>query len=196
MNNNPKFNTPPFVIKAGDEFPVNIEGSMIYCLESTGPLFLRIGDNGNRIRFNEGDKYRLPDGFRFTHFYLINETGGSITAQIGVGDGDINIANAVTLTGTATIDGVVRGGNVGANGTVTVGTSAVQVIAANDANTGWIIQNLGAAAIFIGSSNAVTTANGIWIEENGGQLSWDHRGDVYAISGSAGNDVRFFRSST
>lgn len=89
------------------------------------------------------------------------------------------------------------GGKAGENVSVSVDNIApVVLVAANAAGTGWIIQNLGAAAIYVGVDNTVTVANGIRIDANGGHLSWDYRGDIYAISGSAGNDVRVFRSNS
>lgn len=79
------------------------------------------------------------------------------------------------------------------HGAVTVGTSAV-VIAAADDRESILIQNLGAADIYIGGS-AVTTANGIKVVASGGTLTLDSCAAIYGISGSAGNDVRFLEAT-
>lgn len=79
------------------------------------------------------------------------------------------------------------------HGAVTVGTSAV-VIAAADDRESILIQNLGAADIYVGGSS-VTTANGVKVTASGGTLTLYTCAAVYAISGSAGNDVRYLEET-
>jgi hypothetical protein len=56
---------------------------------------------------------------------------------------------------------------------------------------GVAIQNLGAADIYVGGDD-VSTSNGIKVASNGGEYAVDTQADdvLYAVSGSAGNDVR------
>lgn len=92
--------------------------------------------------------------------------------------------------------------------TVTVGTSAVLLTTdptgAGDGSAPRRrlvrVQNLGAATIFVGGSNAVTTGTGYQVPATGGtfELTGEPGGEqsqaanrgLWAISGSAGNDVR------
>jgi len=78
------------------------------------------------------------------------------------------------------------------NTATTVGTSAAALIAtALNGRTNLLIQNLGSKAIFIGSSAAVTSANGVRIAA-GSDLTVEVGENVslFAISTAAGQDVR------
>lgn len=84
----------------------------------------------------------------------------------------------------------------GANNTVTVGTTAQLILAAAAGRLSLLIQNLGAADIYIGNSNAVTTGNGVKVPASGGVFAVNQMDGTaplawYGISGSAGNDVRY-----
>jgi hypothetical protein len=79
----------------------------------------------------------------------------------------------------------------GAQSAITIGTSALLLPAAPLASRKVLhVQNRGPASIYVGPTSGVTTANGTEVEA-GASLEWDH-GEVslYAISSSAGNDVR------
>lgn len=79
---------------------------------------------------------------------------------------------------------------------VTVGTSAVALTAADSSRYSVIIQNLGAADIYIGPSG-VTTSSGLKVVAAGGAITLDKQtAAIYGISGSAGNDVRVFVEKT
>lgn len=104
MSNKAKFSTPTFVVRNGDSVPIAAVGKMLFCIESDGNLFARMGDNGNTVRFNEGDKYAMaPDDEPFTVFYLINNSGADVTVTVGIGDGDIQVANSVNIVNDVTI---------------------------------------------------------------------------------------------
>lgn len=77
------------------------------------------------------------------------------------------------------------------HGNVTVGTTAVQIKATNADRIGIIIFNLGAETIYIGDLNTVTTATGYPILSNSSLYIEGYDGDVYGISGTAGQDVRY-----
>ena len=73
---------------------------------------------------------------------------------------------------------------------VAVGTGAVQLVPAASRQS-VLIQNNGAADIFVGSDSTVTTASGFRVPANGGVLTVDHTtAALWAISGTAGQDVR------
>jgi hypothetical protein len=87
--------------------------------------------------------------------------------------------------------------NVGMNvDTETVGTTAVELASTPLAGRKFItVQNEGNQDIFIGHSNAVTTGNGIKVSKKSSatfELGEDI--DVWAISGSAGQDVRVLQA--
>lgn len=100
----PNFATKPFLVPAGAETPVNAVGAMLFNIASDDNLFLRIGEDGNKVRFNEGDKYQMPDGQQFERFYLINETGADVIVTVGMGTGNITVANQVSIAGTVKTD--------------------------------------------------------------------------------------------
>ena len=78
--------------------------------------------------------------------------------------------------------------------TVTVGTAAVKVIAANNWRRGFNVYNAGGATCYVGFDSSVTTSNGTLdlindsYADNGYQ---NYQGDVYMISGSSGQDIRY-----
>lgn len=81
--------------------------------------------------------------------------------------------------------------------TATVGTSAVEVVTKNATRYGWCIHNAGSVTIYIGPDNGVTTGNGFpiaagekWGVARDNQSHHPAGGPVWAISGSAGQDVR------
>ena len=81
-------------------------------------------------------------------------------------------------------------------GTYTVGTTANLVVSANANRVSLILFNVGASNAFIGSTSALTTANGIMLstgsnftEDSGGEKLY--QGDVYIISTSS-SDIRYW----
>jgi hypothetical protein len=85
---------------------------------------------------------------------------------------------------------VSSGGTSGSNAAVIVGTSAVQVAASNSSRQSVIVQNLGSAAIFVGFSSGVTVANGARILPGESYVCDKTTSAIFAISGTAGQDVR------
>lgn len=84
---------------------------------------------------------------------------------------------------------VSSGGTTLAAAAVTVGTVAVVVSAANTLRQSVTIQNLGSVPIYVGPSG-VTTASGVAVQA-GEAITLDKQtAAVYAISGTAGQDVR------
>ena len=79
--------------------------------------------------------------------------------------------------------------------TVSVGVTAVAVVAANTWRRGATIFNNGSVTIYVGPDASVTTANGIPIG-NGGSYDFNgfevYKGTIYGISGTASQDIRYF----
>ena len=195
MSTSPKFATKNFRLLNGEEFPVSAVGTMLFCLESDGNLFLRIGDDGNELRFNEGDKYRMPeDAQPFTRFYLSNRSGGTVTVTVGIGDGDIQVANAVSIV--SNIPGIddpvtVTGGITRTSAQVSVNAAgnAELILAANANRTAWTVFNPSyAEPLYIGKTNAVTAATGYPIlpRSHGGGIDQDA---VYGLYATETNNV-------
>lgn len=75
-------------------------------------------------------------------------------------------------------------------GQVSVGTSAVQLLAANAARIHATIRNNGSSVVYLGKDNTVTTANGLPLnpgdvyEDDSSTDAW------FAISAASGVDVR------
>ena len=79
-------------------------------------------------------------------------------------------------------------------GTSSVGTGASLVIAANTWRRGFNIYNGGSVACYIGFSTAVTTSTGTTVLPTASFSSDglnNYKGDVYMISGSATQDIRY-----
>lgn len=77
---------------------------------------------------------------------------------------------------------------------VTVGTSATLVLAANAWRRGFNVYNNGTVACYLGFDSTVTTSTGTPILPNAAFTSDglnNYRGDVYMISGSSGQNVRY-----
>ena len=89
---------------------------------------------------------------------------------------------------------VNKSANVGIlNSAATVGTTAAEVLASPLAGRQTVtIQNNGTAAVYVGSSAGVTTANGLRIpRRSSATYDFGEAIDIFMISGSAGQDVRF-----
>lgn len=78
--------------------------------------------------------------------------------------------------------------------TVSVGVTAVLVLAANTWRIGCTIMNNGSVTIYVGSDASITTANAIPIGA-GGNYDFNgynnYKGPIYGISASAAQDVRY-----
>lgn len=80
--------------------------------------------------------------------------------------------------------------------TVTVTTTATQIMASNPLRKGCLITNTANATIYLGMDSSVTTSTGIPLAANatfnnaGTSDAW--RGDIYGIIGSSTADIRFW----
>jgi len=92
--------TPNVVIKAGGELVFNATGVFITLLNSTGvngDLKAKLGNSSRWSRFNQYDKLVMPSNDEFKLFTIKNTSGADITAEIGLGNGDMQVAGAVTV---------------------------------------------------------------------------------------------------
>ena len=86
---------------------------------------------------------------------------------------------------------VVETGTGGTYGATTVGTTATLFTAANTERlTLSLYNNHATAIVYVGTDASVTTANGMPIPPQSERLI-DMSGDVYAVSDTAGTDVRW-----
>lgn len=79
-------------------------------------------------------------------------------------------------------------------GTSSVGTSSVKVIAANTWRRGFNVYNAGTVACYVGFDSAMTTATGTTVLPTASFTSdglSNYKGDVFMISGSAAQDIRY-----
>lgn len=76
------------------------------------------------------------------------------------------------------------------NAAVEVGTSAVAVAAANPQRVSALVVNNGTVPIYVGYSSSVTTSDGIPVAVGQGFEEREFVGALYAISGTAAQDVR------
>lgn len=86
---------------------------------------------------------------------------------------------------------------LGSYNTVTVGTSATQIVASNTDRKGLIVANTsGTATLYVGPNNSVSTTNGLPVGTNGSLtlsgLETAYRGDVFGISNAGNIDVRYW----
>lgn len=121
--------------------------------------------------------------------------GVNVEVDLSHVDDSVRLGDGTTLTNVTTDNRleVFSSPNSSAqNSAATVGTSASELAASPLTNRKRIIiQNLGNKAIYVGGSAAVTTANGVCIPRRSSlELPWGQDVDVFAISGSAGQDVR------
>lgn len=195
----PKFKTPTFRIGNGDAFPVAAVGTMLFCLESDGELFIRIGDDGNELRFNEGDKYQLgKDAEPFNRFYLINRSGADVSATIGIGDGDIQVANSVNIVGTADVSDAAAQATLSALETLLQGpdqfisvadagltTAASLVLGALSKRYEAFITNLDTSiTIYLGDSSVDEVNKRTIAVAPGATAVLRHKADIYAVAAS------------
>jgi hypothetical protein len=175
-------------------------------------------DGSLNVNFAAGAAVEITDG---TDTLAIN-ADGSINVNLtddGIPDDDPDSGNPFKV-GSRAVDGLLSAvsasndradllsdmyrrvwtnssANVGMTvGTETVGLTAVELAATPLAGRRFItIQNEGTVDVFIGHANTVTTANGIKISKKSSatfELGEDI--DVWAISGSAGQDVRVLQA--
>lgn len=171
-------------LPAGGTITPQIAGKYVRVTKATGAV---------RVRTSQGVDLTLELGLGvgfaepFESLEIYSATAQQIELAVGFGQVDDNrLVGTVNLTGglsTAEVRGATHTASA-----VTVGTSAVQLEAADANRKNLIIQAI-SGDIFIGGANTVTVANGLKIAA-GGSFETQGVGAVWAIAASAGVDVR------
>lgn len=171
-------------IAPGDNLVVDVPGNFFRVLQASGSLVVAFDDDGQAAFVEPG--LAIYRDKAFSRLRLTNTSAvavGNVMVAVGFGRYD---DNRLQYSGGI----VIELGAALTSSAVSVGTAAVQIATALSARKSLIIQNLGASDIFVGGAG-VTTATGIKVAGSGGSLALDKQtGAVYAISASAGQDVR------
>ena len=186
MSNQPRLNQYPkggsIIISDGTIYPVERGGSFIRIRTASVPFTLRIDDD-QELTVQENDVFRYKES-PFGKLEVINDSGTNLTFQLEIGDGSVE-TNNVAISG----DIDIAMASTRSHSNETVGTAAVQLLAGNTSRKGWKVVNNGTVPIYLGSDNPVTTANGEPLAV-GAAAGWDDQDELWAISGTAGQDVR------
>ena len=102
--------------------------------------------------------------------------------------------DSVTVTGTVNV-GNWRTSSTGSYGSVSVGTSATQILASNSNRKALIIYNNGDTTVYIGLDSNVTTTSGMPLPPYAYMHVKDYTGPVYGIVSSGSADVRYVELS-
>lgn len=193
----------------GHELDINADGSLNATVTAT--------DLDIRDLTHVSDSVKIGDG---TDFLAVNADGSiNVSFSSAVADDDADTENPVKV-GSRGFDGLLTAlsasndkadllsdmyrriwindsANVGMNvGTESVGTTAVELASTPLAGRRFVtIQNEGSVDVFIGHANTVTTSNGIKISKKSSATFYLGEDiDIWAISGSAGQDVRVLQA--
>ncbi len=183
----PNFNTKTYIVPAGGSYTVAAVGNFITNLTATtvaGSLTLVIG-GGRETRFDGSDTYLLENGETFTEITLKNTTGGAVTVTVGIGQGEIRVANAVTVSGTvATLEAKAATLATVADVALTNG-AATLLSASSSTRREVLISNPAANAVTIRIGDAnVTATRGIELGV-GGTIVLTTSAGVYAFVAAA-----------
>ena len=168
-------------IPAGSELEIFASGDYVRVHQAGVALTVREPDRNQEVELQEGDDAHLA---RFRRLRFSHGATSDQTAIVYIGDG--------TQASSARIGGAVdiKQGTTLSASSVSVGSTATQLVAASSTRKSVRFQNLGTEAVYLGPSG-VTTANGIkldpgatWIEDNGAAAAW------YAIAATGPVDVR------
>lgn len=166
-------------LAANERQPVSKKGSFLALKEATGSV--RVEIDGQTFTMVAGDYAEIRGGFE--SFYVTDTSGAANSVTFVIGDGDFR---RFVITGQLDL----AKASVISSAAVTVGTSQAILAAASTGRKELRIQNLGTVDVYIGETG-VTTATGIKLapgqthfEDTAPEAAW------YAISGTAGQDVR------
>lgn len=172
----------------------DVGGKFLWAIAATGTT------STVDVYFNGAGGQPLPlrlghivSGKAFHALYLSNavQAGASLTLVISL-DSNLRVENALS---TAALVNVVAAATFAA-AAVTVNSTAVEVLAASGTRRRTTLQAgwQGTTAIYVGTSNAVTTANGFQLMP-GDQMVIEGGGAIWAIAAGSGESVRYFAES-
>jgi len=176
-------------VRAQGKFVRGISGTAVYDIEAVD---VQGNSLGKLVDFQTALAVSFPGNF----VRLIITSATVQTIQVLVHD-DIVYDNR--LTGIVNITGGIDSKSLlptvaTAPATVSIGTAAAAIIAANAKRGTLVIQNMHASNdLYIGLTAAVTTANGIWIGPKG-SMEVNSATGVWGIASAASTDVRVMQS--
>lgn len=178
------YNTRTYTIPARSVLNLDITGSAIKHLNGTGDLSIQFDDK-QITDFGRGIGYPHKVNSGFQKVSLVNNNSFDVEGEIFYGTGDID-NSSLTLNGAIQ----TKGAAARRGGAVSVGISPVEVIAANNDRTGWLIFNTSDTTIYIGNDNTVSTSTGYPVQPSG-QIGWDDLDAVYAVAESGASTIRY-----
>lgn len=176
-------------LAAGEEITIDAIGGTFRCIAGDAIFFVK-PDGSGKTELQAGIGFRSDQ--RATIWWILNGSTAQ-TIEFYIGDGDIldnRLVGNIAISG-----GLKSAANAAANhaAVALVATVAKVIKAANSARSNIVVQNLGATEIYIGTSAAVTAANGVKIAP-GASATLTHAAAVWAICAAAA-DVRYFEET-
>lgn len=174
------------ILTANSTVNVPLPGRYFRIITGAGRFQLDFFGNGVSTEMISGLGVMLET---FTGFSIRSATAQTITVAVSPYLIDDNrLAGEINVTGSlSTKEAPAASASFGA---VAVGIAATQIVAANTSRRSVLVQNKGAASVYVGPANTVTTATGIEVA-SGGSLTFTCASALFGISGTAGQDVRY-----
>ncbi len=172
-------------VEAGGSVEVALTGNYFRALTAADGFNIDFL-NGVKTDFLAGLGMRVS---AFERIRIYSDTAQDITFIAGTGQvDDSRLAGQIDLNGA--LEMLQSGATTNNYGAVSVGTVATLIIPANASRRAYLLQHLGADDVYIGSTSGLTLANGVKLSP-AGSYSAENIKAVYAISGVAGQDLRF-----
>lgn len=181
-----KMATYAYTLNPGEVRRLAVRGRFVRGMSSDAPYMLRIGSEAP-TRFQTGIAFESPR--EFDQVELINSHATAQRIEIVISDGFVDDNR---LVGQVDISGGIRAaGNRSATaGAMAVSTIAVEVAPPEPARAAMLIQNLGAANLFVGIDGTVSASTGIRVAP-GGLASLTLQGAIWAVAEAGSLDVRY-----
>jgi hypothetical protein len=202
MSNRNSGSRKPFrfdLASARAEKEVPVKGRFLRIVDASdasAAIYISIEETGGGAARRMTKNGKIFEGQGFSRIFITNEAQANKWIEFVISDGedDYDVENPSLGTIDEIAGKVIIGGGSGRiHGEKTVNTTAVEVLPANADRTSWLVHNNGNVDIFLGSDNTVTAANGMPVPA-GGKVGDVDGGAVWAISGTAGQDVRYWEA--
>ncbi len=181
-------------LAAGAIAPHRFQGRYIRFLSAGAELEVRpvkIGENlsANFEPLPKGTSLDIPDGY--DEVIVRNPTGGAVAYTLVLSVAEFK-DNRFTAEGSIAVRG---GGDAFTDDpAVSVGSAAVEILAANSDRTAAIIR-AGAAGLWLGPDNTVA-ASGVATMAAGEKMTITHTGAVWAIRSGGASDVGVYEETS
>lgn len=164
------------VLAAGAARTLDVVGDYFLVISSTQTEFNVAFDNGPHIAFQQGFSGKVSnDGEPYEAVTIHNPNGSSLTVVLALGFGEL-WDNKATISGSVAVK---AGGDAFTEQAVSVGTSAVELLAANTNRTSAVIR-AGSSDLTLGPTSGVTALTPATIPA-GASMTIAHTGAVYGI---------------